>query len=63
MTTGAPNIDVIALIGNVISIPGIWETTSQINIMAAPKSKYSKIKWYDYWFEILIWQYEVRPDQ
>ncbi len=44
MTTGAPNIEVMALIGKVISIPGIWETTSQTNIVDAPKNKVAQNK-------------------
>lgn len=36
MTIGAPTIEVMALMGNVNSKPGICETLSQINIIIEP---------------------------
>ena len=47
MTTGAPIIDVTALIGRVISNAGISEIESQKSIIDAPKSKVlqNKIEW------------------
>ena len=39
MTTGAPTIDVIAFMGNIISDPGNCETISQKSMTMAPKIK------------------------
>jgi hypothetical protein len=39
ITIGAPKIEVTALIGKIISVPGTWEMISQISIIMAPKSK------------------------
>ena len=44
MTIGAPMIEVMALMGNVNSKPGIWETISQNNIIIAPIKSVPKNK-------------------
>jgi hypothetical protein len=36
ITTGAPTMDVMAFMGKVKSIPGIWDTVSQANMIIAP---------------------------
>ena len=52
MTTGAPKIDVIALIGKVKSKPGNCETVSQSSIITAPSKMVAKNKvlW------LLVWK-------
>ena len=44
MTTGAPKIEVIALIGKVKSKPGNCETVSQSSIITAPSKMVAKNK-------------------
>ena len=48
----SPKIEVIAFIGKIISVPGIWVMLSQISIIIAPKSNVlqNKILW------LLVWK-------
>jgi len=44
MTTGAPKILVMALIGKTLTEPGSWAIVSQINIKIAPQNSTAGIR-------------------
>ena len=51
MTTGAPKIEVIALMGKMVSVPGNWLMVSQNNKVMAPNNTVAKNK--IWWLAVL----------